>query len=187
MIWTANFFIEAWIILLSVSSVWAQLTITTPDAFGDTVVIVESTDLGGDSVKTTVLTTLTGVFPTTTTPTTTTTTTTNPEAGGGGPVGYTTSTNEAVGPTTYVYTTTDDFGSKTLVTTIFNPTYQPTSPWPSVSAGTIINYSDYTASYPQTSRGSSRKTSGFRISTMALIAGVSTVLGVAAGALCIVV
>jgi hypothetical protein len=128
----------------------------------------------GVPVGTTVLSTLTGASTTTSTSTTDT-------DGGGGPIGYTTSTNEEVGPTTYVYTTTDQFGATILVTAVFTPTYEPTSPWPSVPAGSVINYSEYTASNP-------RKSSGelLQVSSMAVIAGVSTVLCVAAGGLFII-
>lgn len=128
---------------------------------------------------TTVITTLSRATATSTS----TTTTTN--EGDGGPIGYTTSEGQ-VGPTTYIYTTTDQYGSKTVVTDVFTPTYEPTSPWPSVPAGTIPNYSAYMSSKPQGANGAYKRVPGLlQVSTTAVVAALSTVLCVATGALLI--
>lgn len=118
-------------------------------------------DINGAPINTEVLTTFTGTSTSTSTLTSTTSTgrstSTTTSNGAGGPIGYTTSTNGQVGPTTFVYTTTDMNGDKTVLTSVFTPTYEPTSPWPSVPSGTMIPYSEYTSANPQTSGGASRK------------------------------
>ena len=126
-------------------------------------------------MESTVLTTLSGL---------TTTSTTTTDTGGGGPVGYTTSTTGQVGPTTYIYTTTDQNGFKTVVTDVFTPTYEPTSPWPTVPSGTIIDYSAYTATNPRkTNRARTVASQPLKISSIGVIVALCTVLCVATGGL----
>jgi len=168
--------LAAYVVLLSMAlSGSAQLTtITTSNALGQTVVVQESL-AGGVPVASTVLTTLTG---------STTTSTTTTDDGGGGPVGYTTSTTGQIGPTTYVYTTTDQFGSRTVVTDVFTPTYEPTSPWPTVPSGTIIDYSAYTSTNPEkTNRARTVTSQPLNMSSMGVIVALCTVLCVATGGL----
>ncbi|KAF8340686.1 uncharacterized protein EI90DRAFT_3036487 [Cantharellus anzutake] len=116
--------------------------------------------------------------PTTTTSLASTTTTSEPQ----GPIGYTTSidTNGPAPPTTYVYTTTDQNGVKTLVTTVFTPTYEPTSANPSVSSGSIYAYSDYTSRFPAPSSGSAVRLA--LLNWGQLTPAVLTVVGVITGA-----
>lgn len=89
-----------------------------------------------------------------------------------------------MGPTTFVYTTTDEFGDKTVVTAVFTPTYQPTSPNPTVPAGTVVNYSDFTAGIPQKTNGATpgmRLTSARRTVKNYALAGGVTALGIVLG------
>lgn len=138
-------------------------------------------DFNGVPTQTSVISTIVS----STTGTSSTTSSSSTDDGGGGPIGYTTSTPGQVGPTTYVYTTTDQFGSKTLVTAVFTPTYEPTSPYPSVTSGTIIALSDFTSIYSQTSKGAAKRsiTPVWGDMQMGIFVAGATVLGVIIGGL----
>ncbi|KAF8311985.1 hypothetical protein DL93DRAFT_2082653 [Clavulina sp. PMI_390] len=143
-------------------------------SLGESVAIVEQTNANGIPINTDVLSTLT---------TASGTSTSSSDDGNGGPVGYTTSSNNGPAPpTTYVFTTTDLFGSKTLVTTVFTPTYMPTKPWPTPSAGSIIAYSQWTVDNPATSSGASHRTAT-SVSDTGLLVIIATVVGAMIGGL----
>lgn len=97
-------------------------------------------------------------------------------------IGDTTSFGKA-GPTTFVYTTTDNSGNKVVVTAVFTPTYQPTQPNPSLPAGTIVNYSDFTANFPMSNSATAgeRLAGARRVMGSWGLAGAITVLGAVIG------
>ena len=66
-----------------------------------------------------------------------------------------------------------------VVTTVFTPTYQPTSPNPTVPAGTIIPYSIFTASFSQRSAADVRVSSNWRNPAMLTLG--ATIIGLFAG------
>ncbi|KAF9514554.1 hypothetical protein BS47DRAFT_1484956 [Hydnum rufescens UP504] len=131
----------AWILLAT--RIYAQgITTTTTDLNGNTIIEDISTDGLGRPLATVALSTLS--------PTSSSSASTSTTVPYQGPIGSPTPTNTVTGPeapTTYVYTTTDTSGNKTLVTAVFTPTFAPTSSNPSVAAGTILPYSIFTASF----------------------------------------
>ncbi|KAJ7747348.1 hypothetical protein B0H16DRAFT_1555668 [Mycena metata] len=104
-------------------------TITTTDPAGETVVEVITGDGVGDSVTNTIQT-IAAAAPV------------NP-----GPVGQPGPTGAAGLPTPFTYTTTDANGNTIAVKATFTPSVATTLPVSATFQATVLDYTDYTASY----------------------------------------
>jgi len=108
-------------------------TVTTTDVAGDTIIEVILGNGQGDSLTQTIQTIPAAAQ--------------NPAGGGQGPVGQPGPTGAAGAPTPFTYTTTDAAGNTKQVVAVFTPSFPATVSPTQTFQATVLDYSQYTASY----------------------------------------